>query len=71
MRNATNDNICKSVSSYTTDWNSINWNKLEKYVDKQQKRIYKAEVENNKQKVRNIQMLNQNGIHSNQEMEYD
>ena len=43
LRNATN-NICVSVSSDITDWDSINWNNVEKYVDKQQKRIYEAEV---------------------------
>ena len=49
MRNATNNFICESISSNITDWNSIDWNKSERYVDKQQKRIYKAEVnkENN------------------------
>ena len=44
LRNATNNNICESISSNTTDWNSISWNKIEMYVDKQQKRIYNAEV---------------------------
>ena len=57
LRNATNNNICESISSNTTDWNSINWNKIEMYVDKQQKRIYKAEVNKDKRKVRNIQRL--------------
>ena len=49
MRNSANNNICVSVSSDTTDWDSINWNRIERYVDKQQKRIYEAEVnkENN------------------------
>ena len=49
LRNTTNNCICESASSNITDWNSINWNKAEKYVDKQQKRIYKAEV--NKDKI--------------------
>ena len=44
LRNTTNNNICVSVSSDITDWDSINWNSVEKYVDKQQKRIYEAEV---------------------------
>ena len=44
LRNTTNNCICESASSNITDWNSINWNKAEKYVDKQQKRIYGAEV---------------------------
>ena len=57
MRNAANNNICKSVSSDITDWDSINWNRVERYVDKQQKRIYKAEVDNNRKKVRNIQRM--------------
>ena len=43
-----NTNICVSVSSDITDWDSINWNRVERYVDKQQKRIYKAEVNKDK-----------------------
>ncbi len=57
LRNAANNNFCKSTSSSITDWESINWNKIEKYVDKQQKRIYKAEVNNDRRKVRNIQRM--------------
>ena len=56
LSNSTN-NICSSVSSDTTDWDSINWDKVERYVDKQQKRIYKAEVNKDKQKIRDIQRL--------------
>ena len=44
MRNSANNSICVSVSSDITDWDSINWNRVERYVDKQQKRIYEAEV---------------------------
>ena len=50
LRNSANNNICVSVSSDTTDWDSINWNRIERYVDKQQKRIYGAEVKNDKRK---------------------
>ena len=57
LRNATNNSICESISSNITDWNSIDWNKSERYVDKQQKRIYKAEVNKDKRKVRNIQRM--------------
>ena len=57
LRNATNNFICESISSNITDWNSIDWTKSEKYVDKQQKRIYKAEVNKDKRKVRNIQRM--------------
>lgn len=52
-----NTNICVSVSSDITEWDSINWNRVERYVDKQQKRIYKAEVNKDKRKVRNIQRM--------------
>ena len=55
LRNAPNFHICESASSNVTDWETINWIKAEKYVDKQQKRIYKAEVENRHRDVRNIQ----------------
>ena len=55
LRNTPNDIICESASSDITDWNSVNWDRVEKYVDKQQKRIYKAEVENRHRDVRNIQ----------------
>ena len=53
MRNALNE----SASSDTTDWKTIQWDRIEQYVDKQQKRIYKAEVENRNRDVRNIQRL--------------
>jgi len=45
-----------------TDWDAINWYKTEKYVDKLQKRIYRAESENNSRKVRNLQRML---VHSN------
>ena len=51
MRNALNE----SASSDITDWKSVPWDRIERYVDKQQKRIYKAEVENRNRDVRNIQ----------------
>ena len=61
MRNTSNMNICKSTSSDITDWKSIDWNKIKKYVDKQQKQIYKADVENRKKRdVRNIQKIRKN-----------
>ncbi|MBQ2637224.1 MAG: reverse transcriptase N-terminal domain-containing protein [Bacilli bacterium] len=43
MRYAQNDNVYESTAQYVTDWSSINWYKVEKYVDKLQKRIYHAE----------------------------
>ena len=39
LRNTPNDIICESASSDITDWNSVNWDRVEKYVDKQQKRL--------------------------------
>ena len=43
MKHAQNDNVYESTAQYVTDWSSINWYKVEKYVDKLQKRIYHAE----------------------------
>ena len=51
------NNFLESALPYTTDWNSINWKKTYKYVDKLQKRIYHAESENNSRKVRNLQRM--------------
>ena len=57
MGSSANDSICVSVSSDIADWDSIKWNRVERYVDKQQKRMYEAEVKNDKRSVRNIQRL--------------
>ena len=54
MRKSANDSVCVSVSSDITEWDSINWNRVERYVDKQQKRIYGAEVKNDKRKNINL-----------------
>lgn len=43
MRYAQNDNVYGFTAQYATDWSSIHWYKVEKYVDKLQKRIYHAE----------------------------
>ena len=56
MRNA-HINLYESTTPDTTDWLSIEWKKVEKYVDKQQKRIYSAEKEGYSHKVRNIQRM--------------
>ena len=52
----------KAAFPDVTDQNTINWYKTEKYVDKLQKRIYRAECENNSRKVRNLQRML---LHSN------
>ena len=43
MRYAQNNDVYESTTQCATDWSSINWYKVEKYVDKLQKRIYHAE----------------------------
>ena len=40
MRYAQNNDVYESTTQCATDWSSINWYKVEKYVDKLQKRIY-------------------------------
>ena len=44
MRNTQKDTFV-STTSNITNWSSIDWKKAEKYVDKIQKRIYRAESE--------------------------
>ena len=41
----TQNNTFVSTTSNITNWSSIDWKKAEKYVDKIQKRIYRAESE--------------------------
>ena len=45
MMSYTQNNRFVSTTSNITDWSSIDWKKVEKYVDKTQKRIYRAESE--------------------------
>lgn len=40
-----------------TDWKQIPWNQLEEYVVKLQQRIYQAEVDGEKRKVRDLQRM--------------
>ena len=40
-----------------TDWTAIKWHKVEKYVDKLQKQIYRAESEKSFRKVRHLQII--------------
>ena len=53
----TQSNRFVSTTSNITDWSSIDWKKSEKYVDKTQKRIYRAESEGDYRKVRDLQRL--------------
>lgn len=56
MRNA-HINKYESTTPDVTDWLNVNWHDVNKYVDKQQKRIYSAEKEGDSHKVRNIQRM--------------
>lgn len=46
-----------SAVSPITDWDQIPWRKLEQYVKKLQQRIYKAESQGKKRKVRELQRI--------------
>ena len=56
MRNTHNNNY-ESTTPCVTDWSSINWNKVNKYVSKLQKRIFRAEREGDRHKVRDLQRM--------------
>ena len=64
MKIQENNDFLESTLPCTTDWSSINWNKIRKYVDKLQKRIYRAESMNDSRKVRNLQrmLVNSNAV---------
>ncbi len=57
MRHTQNNNVYESTAQYTTDWPNINWYKVEKYVNKLQKRIDHAESIGDSRKVRDLQRI--------------
>ena len=57
MSYAQNRRSFESTTSYATLWSETDWKKTEKYVNKQQSRIYRAESEGNKRKVRDLQRM--------------
>ena len=57
MSYAQNRRSFESTTSYATLWSNTDWNKTRKYVDKQQRRIYRAESNNDKRKVRDLQRM--------------
>ena len=57
MCHAQNGQNFGSSTSYATLWSETNWNKVIKYVEKQQRRIYRAESEGDKRKVRELQRM--------------
>lgn len=57
MSYAQNRNVCESTTSYATIWSETNWKKVNKYVDKQRFRIFRAESEGDSRKVRDLQRM--------------
>ena len=57
MSNAQNINVCESTTSYATIWSETDWKKVNKYVDKQRFRIFRAESEGDSRKVRDLQRM--------------
>lgn len=49
--------LIKKSTVSPTSWDSINWNKIQRYMEKLQQRIYHAESCGNKRKVRELQRL--------------
>jgi len=47
----------KSALPNITNWESVEWQKTEKYIEKLQKRIFHAEKTGNKRRVRNLQRM--------------
>ena len=57
MRYAQNSQNFESTTSYATIWSDTDWNKTQKYVDKQRFRIFRAESEGETRKVRDLQRM--------------
>lgn len=57
MRNTQNKSTIHESTTPNTDWDNINWYKVEKHVDKLQKRIYDAESKGDSRKVRDTQRI--------------
>lgn len=53
----THNKSYESTTPYTTVWSSLKWNRIEKYVSKLQKRIFRAEREGDSHKVRDLQRM--------------
>lgn len=47
----------ESALPFPTDWQAIKWRQAEKYVEKLQQRIFRAEKMNDKRKVRDLQRM--------------
>ena len=57
MSYAQNSQNFESTTSYATIWSDTDWNKTNKYVDKQRFRIFRAESEGDTRKVRDLQRM--------------
>ena len=57
VKYAQENDFLESTLPDITDWSSIKWNKVVKYVDKLQKQIYHAESLKDSRKVRNLQKM--------------
>ena len=57
MSNAQNKDVLESTTSYATIWSDTDWKKTHKYVNKQRHRIFRAESEGDKRKVRDLQRM--------------
>ena len=57
MMKATSNCEPVELDELAQEWNNINWNKIERYIFNIQKRIYRAEVKNNKKKVRDLSRM--------------
>lgn len=55
--NTQSETPIKSAMPLPTDWHAIQWQKAEKYVEKLQKRIFHAEKNGDKRKVRDLQRM--------------
>jgi len=57
MKTQDNNDFLESTLPHVTNWADINWQKVVKYVDKLQKRIYRAESLKDSRKVRGLQRI--------------
>ena len=57
MSYAQNTTVLESTTSYTTIWSDTDWKKTYKYVNKQRHRIFRAESEGDRRKVRDLQRM--------------
>ena len=60
MSYAQSRDALESTASYATIWRETEWNKVKRYVNKQRHRIFRAESDGNKRKVRDLQSILRN-----------